>query len=119
MWWWALTASTPRCNGMWLSRRRRSRRALWHIVPSSPPRAYAGQGANQALEDALALATSLAPADRASVPEALRIYESLRRERTAGVQAMSRTNRAIYEASTDLDRRDREFGGRVWDRTWI
>jgi salicylate hydroxylase len=80
---------------------------------------HAGQGANQALEDGLALATILAQADRASVPEALRIYESLRRERTAGVQAMSRTNRANYEASTDLDRRDRELGGQVGDRTWI
>jgi salicylate hydroxylase len=80
---------------------------------------HAGQGANQALEDGLALATILAQADRASVPEALRIYESVRRERTAGVQAMWRTNRANYEASTDLDRRDRELGGQGGDRTWI
>jgi salicylate hydroxylase len=80
---------------------------------------HAGQGANQALEDGLALATILAQADRVSVPDALRIYESLRRERTAGVQATSRTNRANYEASTDLDRRDRELGGQVGDRTWI
>jgi salicylate hydroxylase len=80
---------------------------------------HGGQGANQALEDGLALATVLAQADRASVPEALRIYESVRRERTAGVQAMSRTNRAYYEASTDLDRRDRELGRQIGDRTWI
>ncbi len=80
---------------------------------------HAGQGANQALEDGLALATVLAQSDRTSVPEALRIYESVRRERTAGVQAMSRTSRAYYEASTDLDRRDRELGTQVGDRTWI
>jgi salicylate hydroxylase len=47
------------------------------------------------------------------------VYESVRRERTGSVQAMSRTNRTSYEASTDLDRRDRELGGQVGDRTWI
>src|ERR1700730_8904159 len=80
---------------------------------------HAGQGANQALEDGLALATILAQADRASVPEALRVYESVRRERTACVQATSRRNRAYYEASTDLDRRDRALGRQAGDRTWI
>ena len=48
---------------------------------------HAGQGANQAIEDGVALAAILAQADRATCPEALRIYESVRRERTAGVQA--------------------------------
>ena len=41
---------------------------------------HAGQGANQAIEDAVALATVLGRADRASAPRALQIYEPLRRE---------------------------------------
>ena len=68
---------------------------------------HAGQGANQAIEDGVALATILAQADRATVPQALRVYEAVRRERTAGVQRMSRVNGARYEASSNLDARDR------------
>jgi len=80
---------------------------------------HAGQGANQAIEDGMALATILAQADRASAPEALRIYEFVRRERTAGVQAMSRANRTRYEAASDLDARDEQLGGQARDRAWI
>ena len=80
---------------------------------------HAGQGANQALEDGLALATILLHADRATAPDALRIYESVRRERTAGIQALSRTDREHYEASSDLDARDRQLGSRTMDRAWI
>jgi 2-polyprenyl-6-methoxyphenol hydroxylase-like FAD-dependent oxidoreductase len=60
----------------------------------------AGQGPNQAIEDGVALSSILAQAERAACPEALLIYESVRRERTAGVQAPSRANRTRYEAST-------------------
>ncbi|MGE3908718.1 MAG: FAD-dependent monooxygenase [Chloroflexota bacterium] len=80
---------------------------------------HAGQGANQAIEDGIALATILAQADRASVPEALQTYESVRREHTAGVQAMSRANRTRYEASSDLDTRDQQLGNQAVDRAWI
>jgi salicylate hydroxylase len=80
---------------------------------------HAGQGANQAIEDGVALAAILARADRASVPEALRVYESVRRERTAGVQRLSRTNRDRYEASTDLDNRDRQLDNEAATRAWI
>ena len=58
---------------------------------------HAGQGANQAIEDGVALATVLSRADRASAPRALLIYESLRREWTARVQRLSRLNGARYE----------------------
>ena len=47
---------------------------------------HAGQGANQAIEDGIALAAILAQSDRATAPHALRVYEMVRRERTAGVQ---------------------------------
>ncbi len=80
---------------------------------------HAGQGANQAIEDGVALATILAQADRASVPQALRICEAVRRERTTRVQAMPRTNRARFEASSGLDTRDRQLIGQAVDRDWL
>jgi salicylate hydroxylase len=80
---------------------------------------HAGQGANQAIEDGVALAAILAQADRSTVPQALQVYESVRRERTAGVQQMSRLNGARYEASNDLDTRDRQLSSQSVDRAWI
>jgi salicylate hydroxylase len=81
---------------------------------------HAGQGANQAIEDALAVATVLSHADRASAPRALLIYERLRRERTAGVQRMSRFNGALYEAgSGDLSARDGQLAAQPRARAWI
>jgi salicylate hydroxylase len=78
---------------------------------------HAGQGANQAIEDGVALATVLARADRASAPRALLIYESLRRERTANVQQRSRLNVARYYASGA--ERDRALSGQHQERAWI
>jgi salicylate hydroxylase len=81
---------------------------------------HAGQGANQAIEDALALATVLDRANRQSVPRALGIYEKLRREHTAGVQRMSRFNGALYEtASGDLRARDGQLAAAAQTRAWI
>jgi hypothetical protein len=53
------------------------------------------------------------------VPEALRVYESVRRERAAGVQRMSRVNGARYEASNNLDTCDRQISNHSADRAWI
>src|SRR5439155_10138475 len=81
---------------------------------------HAGQGANQAIEDGVALATVLARADRASAPRALLIYERLRREHTAGVQHKSRMNGARYEAASgDLGVRDRQLAAQYRERAWI
>lgn len=81
---------------------------------------HAGQGANQAIEDGVALATLLSHADRDSAPRALQLYEQLRRERTAGVQQRSRLNGARYYASgSDRGARDRALAGQVQERTWI
>ncbi len=81
---------------------------------------HAGQGANQAIEDGVALATVLAHADRTSAPRALQIYEQLRRERTAGVQRFSRLNGARYEASGgDLSVRDRQLAAQAQERAHI
>jgi salicylate hydroxylase len=81
---------------------------------------HAGQGANQAIEDGLALATLLRRASHESAPRALVIYEQLRRERTAGVQRMSRFNGALYEAvSGDLSARDGQLAGVPQARAWV
>ena len=81
---------------------------------------HAGQGANQAIEDAVALAAALARADRASAPRALKIYERLRREHTAGVQLKSRSNGARYEAAGgDLAARDQALAAQYEERAWI
>jgi salicylate hydroxylase len=71
---------------------------------------HLGQGVNQALEDAVALATLLsASADPADVPRVLAAYEELRRDRTARVQLGSRRQGLGYDSS----------GRQMVDRRWI
>jgi salicylate hydroxylase len=71
---------------------------------------HLGQGVNQALEDAVALATLLgASTSPADVPRALAAYEGLRRDRTARVQLGSRRQGAGYDSS----------GSQLVDRRWI
>ena len=71
---------------------------------------HLGQGANQALEDAVALATLLgACTGPPGVPRALAAYEELRRDRTARVQFGSRRAGAGYDSS----------GSQLTDRRWI
>ena len=71
---------------------------------------HLGQGVNQALEDAVALATLLgAVTTSAGVPRALAAYEELRGGRTARVQLGSRRNGAGYDSS----------GSELTDRRWI
>jgi salicylate hydroxylase len=81
---------------------------------------HAGQGANQAIEDAVALASILHCADRKSAPQALLMYEQLRRERTSRVQRMSRFNGTLYEAASgDLRARDGQLAVIAEARGWI
>jgi salicylate hydroxylase len=81
---------------------------------------HVGQGANQAIEDGVALAAVLSRADRMSMPEALLLYESVRRERTARVQRSARTSGVRYDASSnDLSSRNRELGTVPRERAWI
>jgi salicylate hydroxylase len=71
---------------------------------------HLGQGANQSIEDGMALATILAQADNAAVPAALLAYERLRRERVAQVQRGARENGLRYDSSySDLGVRDAEI----------
>jgi salicylate hydroxylase len=71
---------------------------------------HLGQGANQSIEDGMALATILAQADRAHAPAALQAYEKLRRERVAEVQRGARQSGMRYDSSySDLGVRDAEI----------
>ncbi|MGH3193233.1 MAG: FAD-dependent monooxygenase [Streptosporangiaceae bacterium] len=71
---------------------------------------HLGQGVNQALEDAVALATLLAAcAGPADVPRALAAYQDLRLDRTARVQLGSRRTGAGYDSSAS----------QLTDRGWI
>lgn len=71
---------------------------------------HLGQGANQAIEDGMALATIIAEIDQAAVPAALLAYEGLRRERVAAIQRGARENGMRYDSSySDLGVRDAEI----------
>jgi salicylate hydroxylase len=71
---------------------------------------HLGQGANQSIEDGMALATILAEVEAAAVPAALRAYEDLRRARVAAIQRGARENGMRYDSSyADLGVRDAEI----------
>jgi salicylate hydroxylase len=71
---------------------------------------HLGQGANQSIEDGMALATILARTDRETAPSALTAYERLRRERVAQVQRGARENGLRYDSAySDLGVRDAEI----------
>jgi salicylate hydroxylase len=71
---------------------------------------HLGQGANQSIEDGMALATILTNTDRSTVLAGLLAYERLRRERTAMVQSGARKNGLRYDSfHGDLTIRDAEI----------
>ena len=71
---------------------------------------HLGQGANQSIEDGMALATILSRTDAAHAPAALMAYEKLRRERVAAVQRGARESGMRYDSSyADLGVRDAEI----------
>ena len=71
---------------------------------------HLGQGANQSIEDGMALATILANTTRETAPGALLAYERLRRERAAKVQSGARENGLRYDSfHADLKVRDAEI----------
>jgi salicylate hydroxylase len=81
---------------------------------------HVGQGANQAIEDGVALATVLGQADRTDAPASLRVYEAVRREHTARVQSSARVNGSRYDSATrDLNARDRQLSDQWKERAWI
>jgi salicylate hydroxylase len=71
---------------------------------------HLGQGANQGIEDGMALATILSLVDHAAVPAALAAYERLRRERVAEVQLGARKHGLRVDSMVaDLAQRDAEL----------
>jgi salicylate hydroxylase len=81
---------------------------------------HLGQGANQSVEDAFALAAVLKGAAAADVPAALRHYARVRRRRTDVVQANSRRNGERYDqVNRTADGRDRELMDARTLRAWL
>jgi salicylate hydroxylase len=71
---------------------------------------HLGQGANQSIEDGVALSVLLEGRDPAEVPDIAQQYEKLRRARTDIIQAEARKNGLRYDSKyANLDQRDREI----------
>lgn len=81
---------------------------------------HLGQGANQAIEDGVALAVLLEDRDAADVPAILTRYERLRRARTDVVQAEARQNGLRYDSRyASLEQGDREIVNAGEFRKWL
>jgi salicylate hydroxylase len=81
---------------------------------------HLGQGANQSIEDGIALAIILAASDPGQAPAALEAYERLRRPRTTRVQLGARDNGRRYDSGYEnLVTRDAEIAGSVSFRSWL
>jgi salicylate hydroxylase len=81
---------------------------------------HLGQGANQAIEDGVALAVFLEGQTSGEVIDALRRYEAFRRERTDVVQAEARKNGLRYDSRyKSLEERDKEIASSAEFRKWL
>ena len=71
---------------------------------------HLGQGANQAIEDGVALAVLLEGRDPDEIPTILQQYEKFRRARTDAIQAEARKTGLRYNSKYEnLEQRDREI----------
>jgi salicylate hydroxylase len=71
---------------------------------------HLGQGANQGIEDGVALAIFLEGRNADDIPDLLPRYEKFRRERTDLIQAEARRNGLRYDSrSGSLEQRDKEI----------
>ncbi|MBV9395059.1 MAG: FAD-dependent monooxygenase, partial [Methylobacteriaceae bacterium] len=81
---------------------------------------HLGQGANQGIEDGVALAIFLEGRRVDQIPDLLRRYERFRRERTDLVQAEARRNGLRYDSrSGSLEDRDKEIANAAVFRKWL
>jgi salicylate hydroxylase len=84
---------------------------------------FMAQGANQAIEDAAALALCVRDAAAGDVPDALALYEQIRRPRASRVQQLSRgrIDRNHLPDGAEQQRRDAEFAVRdpLSDIGWL
>ena len=111
--WWGLYDRRP------LARWTRSRLALLgDAAHAMLP--HLGQGANQAVEDGVALAVLLEGERSARVPQVLKAYERFRRVRTDRVQAEARQNGLRYDSRyQSLEQRDHEVRAAPAFRRWL
>ena len=71
---------------------------------------HLGQGANQAIEDGVALSVLLEGRDPTEVPDIVKQYENLRRVRNDVIQAEARRNGLRFDSRyASLEQRDREI----------
>jgi salicylate hydroxylase len=111
--WWGLYDRGPLAD--WT----RGRLALLGDA-AHPMLPHLGQGANQSIEDAFALAAVLRDASPSDVPAALRRYAQVRRRRTDVVQANSRRSGERYDqVNRTAEGRDRELIDTRKLRAWI
>ena len=111
--WWGLYDREP------LAEWTRGRLALLGDA-AHPMLPHLGQGANQSVEDAFALAAVLRDASPADAPAALRHYAQVRRRRTDVVQANSRRSGERYDqVNRTAESRDRELVDTRTLRAWI
>lgn len=81
---------------------------------------HLGQGANQAIEDGVALAVFLEGRDSAEISDVLRWYEGFRRERTDVVQTEARKQGLRLDSrSGNLQQRDQEIVRSAEFRKWL
>jgi salicylate hydroxylase len=84
---------------------------------------FLGQGANQAVEDAVALAAELAGTDRDGVPAALDRYAAARLDRTALIQRESRGHADWMHLDDGPGQQDRDRllhrSSALEDRAWL
>jgi 2-polyprenyl-6-methoxyphenol hydroxylase-like FAD-dependent oxidoreductase len=69
---------------------------------------FMAQGAAQAIEDGATLAACLARIDGQDIPEALRLYESLRLPRASRVQAASKENKTRFHLPDGPQQQERD-----------
>lgn len=86
--------------------------AVGHVAllgdAAHPMMPFFAQGATQAIEDAAVVAGCLGEATRGTVEEALRRYESLRKERASRVQMLSRARREHHHMRDGEEQKKRD-----------
>jgi salicylate hydroxylase len=84
---------------------------------------FLAQGANQAIEDAMVLATLVKATGTADIEIALSRYEDLRRHRTEEVHAISRRNASMLHLPDGADQRQRDevlaATGELHQQAWL
>ena len=80
---------------------------------------HGGQGANQAIEDGVALATVLARPTAPSAPRALLVYERCGGSAPPAFNATPASTAPATTGQRDLDRPDRQLAAQPQERAWI